>query len=673
MKKMDLIFLLFAAILLSSLSAQPWQQNDALFNPSGIPSLSFSQPRFADLDDDGDQDLILGNINDAPYYFENTGTMISPTFLPGEEIFSDISFLDAEIGVCFDLDGDGDLDFVSGGFTGLNFFENTASGFPPVFEKIDNFFAGLNVGSYPVPDLADIDSDGDYDLVVGLSENGSVKIYYNVGSASAAQFSEAQVLEIGTAGLYAYPNFCDLDADNDQDILVGRDTHGFIYYRNEGDPVNGDWQVESSIFAGLGNETYWNSPDLVDLNGDNIFDLVFGSAAGPLNYYINNGTSQNPAWQLNTSLFGGVLDVGGASNPVFFDFDDDGDLDLISGSNLGDIKYFTNTGTSYAPAWEEDSSYFSSIDHSIYSAITIGDVNGDGLPDAIVGDLSGNFYYHQNNGSGFIFLPDVLSFVNLGGWSCPRLVDMDFDDDLDIIAGNENGNLFYFENQGTPQLADWVEIPGYFGNIDVGSNCVPSLGDLDLDGDLDVVTGDLQGQVQFFENLGSLWNENPFPVYGISGGQNTAPAFVDLDGDGDLDLCLGNYGGTFNYFENLHPNSGTGNLLPPTAAYDLKNYPNPFNPSGIGRSPSTTISFNLSSEHKETDALIVNVYNLKGQKVKSLPVTEVVTADNSRSCTFSVVWDGTDQDNQPVSSGIYLYQLRIDNRAVASSRMLLLR
>lgn len=53
--------------LLGALTAYPWVQDDSVFNPSGIPSLSFSQPRFADVDGDGVLDFWLGNISAAPY------------------------------------------------------------------------------------------------------------------------------------------------------------------------------------------------------------------------------------------------------------------------------------------------------------------------------------------------------------------------------------------------------------------------------------------------------------------------------------------------------------------------------------------------------------------------------------------------------------------------------
>ncbi len=75
----------------------------------------------------------------------------------------------------------------------------------------------------------------------------------------------------------------------------------------------------------------------------------------------------------------------------------------------------------------------------------------------------------------------------------------------------------------------------------------------------------------------------------------------------------------------------------------ISNYPNPFN-------PSTTISFSLTTEITVSTEIII--YNLKGQKVKILPISP------SPSHTVSVIWDGTDDNNQPVSSGVYFYKLK---------------
>ncbi len=75
----------------------------------------------------------------------------------------------------------------------------------------------------------------------------------------------------------------------------------------------------------------------------------------------------------------------------------------------------------------------------------------------------------------------------------------------------------------------------------------------------------------------------------------------------------------------------------------IGNYPNPFN-------PSTTISFELDTENTEDTKLMI--YNLRGQKVKEF--------SNLRNQT-SITWNGTDDNNQPVSSGIYFYKMKSGN------------
>ncbi|HQK56955.1 MAG TPA: hypothetical protein PK126_00310, partial [Candidatus Syntrophosphaera thermopropionivorans] len=96
-------YLLLLLLLPVMVFAQPWQQDNAIFNPSGIPSLPFSQPRFVDLDADGDMDFFLGNTNSAPLYICNIGTATSPHFVIGENLLANISFIDAELAVCADM------------------------------------------------------------------------------------------------------------------------------------------------------------------------------------------------------------------------------------------------------------------------------------------------------------------------------------------------------------------------------------------------------------------------------------------------------------------------------------------------------------------------------------------------------------------------------------------
>ena len=87
----------------------------------------------------------------------------------------------------------------------------------------------------------------------------------------------------------------------------------------------------------------------------------------------------------------------------------------------------------------------------------------------------------------------------------------------------------------------------------------------------------------------------------------------------------------------------------------LSNYPNPFN-------PTTTISFNLTTEITENTELII--YNIKGQRIRKFSIF------NNQS---SIVWDGTDQTKTPVSSGIYFYQLVIDGKMAVKNKMILLK
>ncbi len=106
------------------------------------------------------------------------------------------------------------------------------------------------------------------------------------------------------------------------------------------------------------------------------------------------------------------------------------------------------------------------------------------------------------------------------------------------------------------------------------------------------------------------------------------------------------------------------NIVPEEKPY-LTNYPNPFN-------PSTTIFFNLTTEFTEDTEL--SIYNIKGQKVKDLSPSlchaELVEARGENS--YSVTWNGTDQDNKPVSSGVYFYKLK-SNTFEMNRKMLLLK
>ncbi|MBZ0243610.1 MAG: T9SS type A sorting domain-containing protein, partial [Bacteroidales bacterium] len=317
----------------------------------------------------------------------------------------------------------------------------------------------------------------------------------------------------------------------------------------------------------------------------------------------------------------------------FIDYDNDGDLDMFTGSQMGDIKYFENTGTINGPSWMEKSEAFTSLKHSIYSDVTFGDLNGNGRLDAVVGDLSGNLFHHNNTGIGFNYIESTFAAFSFGGWSSPYLIDLDNDDDLDLVVGNESGTLHFIENQGDSQNAVWVEVPNYFGGIDVGSNAVPAFADLDFDGDQDMLVGNISGNVKYYENQNGSWVINNFIMAGVSGGQNTSPGFADLDGDGDADLALGNYDGTFNYFQNMEIVLSLNEHENPKHQ-KLRVFPNPFQSH-----------INIQIEAEADEVLQLKVYDINGV----LRFNQHILS-NSKQLNKKL-------DLEELSAGVYLLQI----------------
>ncbi|MCF7814745.1 MAG: gliding motility-associated C-terminal domain-containing protein [Candidatus Cloacimonetes bacterium] len=106
------------------------------------------------------------------------------------------------------------------------------------------------------------------------------------------------------------------------------------------------------------------------------------------------------------------------------------------------------------------------------------------------------------------------------------------------------------------------------------------------------------------------------------------------------------------------PTEATHDFL--TISPTLSNYPNPFN-------PSTEIRFQISGV-RQFENTEISIYNLKGQKVKTFSNLQITQSANQQ-----IVWDGTDRNNQPVSSGVYFYQLKNNGKAVAQKKCLLIK
>ena len=132
----------------------------------------------------------------------------------------------------------------------------------------------------------------------------------------------------------------------------------------------------------------------------------------------------------------------------------------------------------------------------------------------------------------------------------------------------------------------------------------------------------------------------------------------DGDGDGTAIIDMGAY----EYGAPPYVEIDDDIIVQTPGVHLYQNYPNPFNPAGAGRSPVTTIRYQLAENSK----ISLKVYNIKGQFVKTL-VNEFKPAGE-----HSIIWDGKDQSEHSVPSGIYFYRLKtkIDSRI---RKMVLLR
>jgi uncharacterized protein (DUF2141 family) len=254
---------------------------------SAIDVGSESVPAFADLNGDGLLDMLVGNKLDPKhnerarlYFFRNTGSARAPAFALADTLDADVSFHYAP--ALADLDRDGDADLLLGTWNeGVHVYRNQGQPGKPVFTRDTTLNIRFERGSNFTPAVADIDGDGDLDLLVGEA-SGELNLVRNIGSATTPAFQvESEAYQGVDAGRRSHPALADLDGDGDLDLVLGSENGGVVYFRNDGSAREPRY-VTAELRLPLPPHA---APVFVDLNGNGRDELVTGSLSGGLTFW----------------------------------------------------------------------------------------------------------------------------------------------------------------------------------------------------------------------------------------------------------------------------------------------------------------------------------------------------------------------------------------------------
>jgi|GEM_PF-467839 len=600
-----------------SANAPKFENNPDNFGLTDIGT--YADPTFADIDGDGDLDAFVGNYDGDTVIFHNTGSATKPVFVKASGNFglADVGYLAAP--TFADIDGDGDLDaFVGEKNNDPVFFLNTGSASAPKFTQESGNFGLGNVATYSSPSFADIDGDGDLDAFVG-NRAGETFFFRNTGSASVPVFTqESANFGLGKVDNYASPTFADIDGDGDLDAFVGNLNGNTVFFQNDQagvkiTPSDG----RNTVTEGGATDTYsvvlnrqptanvtitldntnnqvntdkitltftadnWNVAQTVTLTavndstgeGKHTSAIKHTVTSTDANYnglavkpvavtILDNDLPKvaNPSFVLAATPSG--LSSNGVPVASFADIDGDGDIDVFIGGTDGNTRFFRNTGTSVSPNFVSQSNSFGLTDVGISAAPAFADIDGDGDLDAFIGERYGSMVFFRNKGTALApsFVKEANNFglIQESGSARPAFADIDGDGDMDAFVGTGDGTLRFFRNVGTANAPSFIKQGNNLGLTSTGASASPSFADLDGDGDLDAVIGKSDGSTIYFKNIGNATKPN-FSVVGanvfglsVAGVRYTSATFADLDGDGDLDALL-SYNGGFTYLSNNIP------------------------------------------------------------------------------------------------------------------------
>jgi hypothetical protein len=441
-------------------------------------------------------DLLLGDVD----YFTinsliNGGSRDTALIVSQDTTFPDsdpINIVTFPLVNYIDIDNDGTKELIASPFdpsyykvngsSGIWLYDNAGQNDNPIFQLSEvGFFQNkmIDVGDGAIPEVADVDGDGLMDLLVSnygdvdstyldsvwylleVYKISRVTYYKNVGTASSPSFKymDGNWLGLNSLDLQSLKlSFGDIDSDGDKDLLIGSNDGKLIYKENlagANQPMSfGPAQMN---FNGIDVGDF-STPQIIDINGDSLLDLVIGNKLGHIVYYQNTGTSTNPIFTHITDKMGNVKTsnyfhyYNGYSVPNFY-YDNNDSLRAFVGSASGFCFYYRDIRNNVTDTFGIDSNLlYTDIVDTLYSLLS---------------------FTNEDN---------VLETAATGLRSAPVIYDFDNDGFLDILVGTFSGGINYFKGITSPSIGvketknlepDISLYPnpakGYF-NIDISKN-----------------------------------------------------------------------------------------------------------------------------------------------------------------------------------------------------------
>lgn len=611
-------------------------------NPGLVVDLGvglWAWPMPMDFDGDGDLDLVV-NCPDQPYngvyFFENASGPTSqnkmPVFKPGRRISKgmhnvQVSFVDGRPRVLS---------------PGMEYPEFLKTG----LEHGKKLNLPANVHPNRVRGnfwrYVDYDGDGKIDVIVGAGDwtdygwdnaydaqgnwirgplRGFVYVARNVGSNDEPKYEEPFKVEAGGKPVEVFgwpsPNFADFDGDGDLDLLCGEFLDGFTYFENIGTREKPEYAPGRRLKAPDGSPLVMDlqmiTPTAIDWDGDGDLDLIVGDEDGRVALIENTGALRDDGTPqfLPPRYFQQEADdvkFGALATPVGFDWDGDGDIDIITGNTAGHIAFIENlSGPGVAkPTWAapvlleaegEVIRIMAGPNGSIqgpceakwgYTTLSIADWDGDGLPDLMVNSIWGKVHWHRNVGTRKKPVLAAAKPIKVAwegeqphlawGWlrpdgdalltqwrTTPVAVDWNNDGLADLVMLDTEGYLAFFERSKRedalillPPRRVFVDESGEPLRLNAGSAgksgrrklCVV---DWDGDGKLDILLN--AANATFLRQTAAEDGKWTFRDMGLLSdrnieGHDVSPTVVDFNGDGIPDFLGGAEDGRFYYMNN---------------------------------------------------------------------------------------------------------------------------